>query len=159
GRHDRDVWFGAHPFARNGTAGVKRSSSAGARPPHPPLGGSHSPRQVTCENVALLRRSARAFPPDHRVVDDARNAPEALRHLFGRRPRDHGSGEPRRGGRRWLLNRAQHPASARAAPESLYHRRPEFLLSLLFYAQAVVRPDGESADRVSRRIWHDGRAI
>jgi len=89
----------------------------------------------------------------------ARRAPEALRHLLGRRPRNHGRSEPRCFRRRRLIYRAQHPASARAAPQSLHHRRPEFLLPLFLHAQAVVRADGEGADRVSRRVRHDGRAI
>ena len=54
---------------------------------------------------------------------DARAAPEALCDLLGRRPRDHGSGKPRRGRSRRQLDRLEHPASARAAPERLHHAR------------------------------------
>ena len=158
---DTIVMFGSariHSREQN-SARAKRSSSALARPAQRPVGGTDSSRQIAPRDVALLRRSARTIAAYHELVLDPRRAPQALRHLLGRRPGNHGRSEPRRFRRRRLVHWTQHPASPRAAPQSLHHRRPEFLLPLFLHAQAVVRADGESADRVSRRIRHDGRAI
>ena len=48
------------------------------------------------DDVALLRRRAPAGLPDHQVDPDPRPAAPPLRGLHRRRPRHHGSGQPRR---------------------------------------------------------------
>ena len=49
--------------------------------------------------------------------------------------------------------------AARAAAESVHQSGPKFLFSLLFYAQIVVRANGQSPNRLSGRIRHHGRTL
>src|SRR6202046_5448571 len=60
---------------------------------------------------------------------------------------------------RWPFDRPQHPASARTGLEPVHHAQSEFPLSLFFYAQALVRADGQGVDYFSGRVWHHGRTL
>src|ERR1017187_1200302 len=159
GRYDRDFWLRADRAAR---ASAERAEEAQESPGGRAFGrATRGTEAGECRrgNVALLRRSARAGASPDGVVDDAGRAAAALRDLLRWRARHHGGCQPRRGGGRRKIDWAEHRAAARAVAQRLYQSRTEFYVPLFFYAQIVVRAAGESADRFSRRIRHNGRAL
>src|ERR1700733_13389265 len=90
---------------------------------------------------------------------DARLGPATLRNLLGWRTGNHGSSQSRSARSRRHFHRTEHSASARTAAESLHHARTQHLLPLFLHAEALVRAIGESANRFSRRVRHDGRIV
>src|SRR5690348_230623 len=158
-RHDRDVRLRAHVFPRNRRTKMPRSRTRRPRPPQRRMAIENRRRPVAAADVALLRRRPPAFPPHHGMGHDARLRPAPLRDLLRRRSRHHGSSQSRRRRSRRPHHRPKHPASSRAASQSLHFSRAELLLPLFFHAQTVVRANGQSADRFSRRLRHHGRAM
>src|ERR1700733_3591626 len=158
-RHDRDVRIRANSIAGSRAQTLERSTAQRAWPPHAAMASESQRCAVSGFHVALLRRSTRARSPSYDVVHDPRRQASPLRRLLRRWTRNHGSRQSRCRRSRWPFDRPQHPASARTAIEPVHHAQPELSLPLLFYAQALVRTDGQGADYFSGRLWHHGRTL
>ena len=86
----------------------------------------------------------------------------AFRRLLGRRPVDHGSGQPRRRRRGAGVDRAQHRASARANAQSLRDARPQLPVPLFRASQdafPAARAGGRGVPRRLRHVRRDVRAF
>src|SRR5580692_11058838 len=113
-------------------------------------------RAVFAFHVTVLRRGARAFSTTDAVVHDFGRQAATVCHLLRRWARDHGSGQSRRIRSRRSFDWPEHTASARTALKPLYHSGAEFPVSLFFYAQALVRTNGQGTDYFSGRIRNHG---
>src|ERR1700683_5304433 len=113
-------------------------------------------RAVFAFHVAVLRRGARAFTTTDAVVPAAGAKATTVRYLLGWRAWNHGGGQSRRIRGRRSFYRPQHSASPRTGIKPLHHSGAEFSVSLFFYAQALVRTNGQGTDYFSRWVWNHG---
>ena len=93
-----------------------------------------------------ITRTRGRSPSADEVEHVARSAAAPLRRLLRRRPRHHGSGQPRREGSGREIGRPEHPPAVRAGAEPVHHRR-------ISSSTSTTSSCGSSGSPTSPRRW------